>query len=306
MHLAGMDLNLLRVFDAVMRERSATRAGEAIGLSQPAVSRALTRLRHHLKDDLFIRAPNGLRPTPRAEELALPVRRALSILELALDPVEFDAATSTRTFTLVTNDYVAGVLLPDFVSHITTAAPNVNLRLLPSTGNSLDLLDQQMADFSITPRGALPERFDRLELSDAEFVLVMRRGHELSEGEITLTRFAAAPHLVLTLRGDDRSFVDDVLDMHGLKRRVAMTINQASIGPTLVAASDMILMAPRELAEKLAPLHDLVVREAPIQGPPISARVSLIWHKRLASHPAHDWFRKTLVETVGRQLKDDT
>ena len=269
-----------------------------IGLSQPAVSRALTRLRHHMKDELFIRSPSGLRPTPRAEELAQPVRRALSILELALDPVEFDPNTSSWTFTLVVNDYVAGVLLPDVVHYLSSKAPNVNLRLFPSTGRSLDMLDQQQADFAITPLGEIPDRFDRVDLTDASFVLIMRKDHDLAQGTVTLKRFAKAPHLLFSIRGDDRGFVDTALEKHGLSRRVAMTINQVSIGPAIVASSNMVMIAPRELAEKLAPIYDLAVREPPIQGPPLTARVSLIWNKRLASHPAHDWFRKILVEII--------
>ena len=302
MNLSALDLNLLRVFDAVYREQNATKAGAAVGLSQPAVSRALGRLRHHLKDELFIRSPLGLRPTPRAEELAEPVRRALSILELALDPIEFDPSSSSWTFTLVANDYVAGVLLPDFVTYLTRTAPNVNLRLLPSTGRSLEMLDLQEADFAITPMGELPERFERIDLTDARFVLIMRRDHDLAQGTITMKRFAEVPHLLFSVRGDDQGFVDTALARHGLKRRVAMTINQVSIGPAIVAASNMVMIAPIELANKLAPLYDLEVRETPIPGPPLTARVAMIWNRRLASHPAHDWFRQNLVRVISQKV----
>src|ERR1700733_9156879 len=126
MNWGAFDLNLLIVFDAVMQERSVTRAGNRIGLSQPAMSHALNRLRYMLKDELFIRTPEGMAPTPRAEMLALPLRNALSEMQLALEPVTFDPASSDRRFVLAVNNYAAVVLTPPLVVAVSAAAPSIS------------------------------------------------------------------------------------------------------------------------------------------------------------------------------------
>src|SRR3954471_4200639 len=120
--LGAIDLNLLVVFDAVMQERNVTRAGQRLGLSQPAMSHALTRLRHMLKDDLFIRSPKGMLPTPRAEQLAVPVRAALDGLQHSLEPTQFDPSTATRTFRSAVDNYAAVVLVGPLAAHITKIA----------------------------------------------------------------------------------------------------------------------------------------------------------------------------------------
>src|SRR5258705_11643547 len=139
MNWGAFDLNLLIVFDAVMQERSVTRAGNRIGLSQPAVSHALNRLRHMLKDELFVRTPEGMVPTPRAETLAQPLRNALSEMQLALEPAAFDPAASDRRFALAVNNYAAVVLAPPLVAAVSAAAPAVPLDLRPS--GTLDMFD---------------------------------------------------------------------------------------------------------------------------------------------------------------------
>src|SRR4051812_36637202 len=140
MNWGAFDLNLLIVFDAVMQERSVTRAGQRIGLSQPAMSHALGRLRHMLKDELFIRTPDGMAPTPRAETLAQPLRNALSEMQLALEPAVFDPADSDRRFTLAVNNFAAVVLAPPLVTAVSAAAPSIRLDLRPS--GTLDIVDR--------------------------------------------------------------------------------------------------------------------------------------------------------------------
>jgi DNA-binding transcriptional LysR family regulator len=140
MNWGAFDLNLLIVFDAVMQERSVTRAGSRIGLSQPAMSHALNRLRYMLKDELFIRTPEGMVPTPRAESLAQPLRDALSEIQLALEPAAFDPAASDRRFALAVNNYAAVVLAPPLVAAVSAAAPAVHLDLRPS--GTLDIVDR--------------------------------------------------------------------------------------------------------------------------------------------------------------------
>src|SRR5882724_6668429 len=140
LRLGAIDLNLLVVFDAIMRDRSVTRAGQRLGLSQPAMSHALTRLRHMLNDELFVRSPNGMMPTPRAEELAAPIRMALDGLQQSLEPVQFDPSKATATFRIAVDNYAAIVLVAPIAAHVSRIAAGVRLDFRPS--GTLDVLEQ--------------------------------------------------------------------------------------------------------------------------------------------------------------------
>src|SRR5258708_1978359 len=181
MNWGVFDLNLLIVFDAVMQERSVTGAGRRIGLSQPAMSHALNRLRHTLKDELFVRTPEGMVPTPRAETLAQPLRNALSEMQLALEPTAFDPSASDRRFALAVNNYSAIVLVPPLVAAISAAAPSVRLDFRPSgTLDIADRLDRGDLDVALGTIDTSGERFSTASLLEDKFVLVMRRGHPAS------------------------------------------------------------------------------------------------------------------------------
>lgn len=301
MNLASLDLNLLLVFDAVMAERHVTRAAERVGLSQPAVSNALSRLRHRLKDELFVRSSGGMRPTARAIELAEPVRRALAELEQALDQSAFDPSTARRAFRIATNDYCVAALMPALVRALTERAPGVDLHCMPTGGRGLALLDDGAADFAISAFDDLPDRFGSALLFRDTFACVMRKGHELASAPLTLERYAAASHLLVSLRGDPRGFVDTALARRGLTRRIGMTVNQFAVAPSIIAASDMIMTMPRRMACLYVPLHDLHVTDPPLETPaPIGfSSAIMVWHQRLSDHPAHRWFRDAVVEVAG-------
>src|SRR5260221_5964486 len=176
--LGALDLNLLVVFDAIMRDRSVTRAGQRLNLSQPAMSHALTRLRHMLKDELFVRSPNGMVPTPRAEQLATPIRIALDGLQQSLEPVQFDPAKATTTFRIAVANYPAIVLVAPIAAHIARIAPGVTLDFRPSgTLNVPDLLDRSELHLAIGPPGVQVERFSLRQLLQDQFVAVLRKGH---------------------------------------------------------------------------------------------------------------------------------
>src|SRR3981189_3404033 len=160
--LGASDLNLLVVLDAIMRDRSVTRAGNRLGLSQPAMSHALTRLRHMLKDELFVRSPTGMMPTPRAEELATPIRIALEGLQQSLEPVQFEPSEATRTFHIAVDNYAAIVLVAPIAAHVARIAPGVRLDFRPS--GTLDVLEQLYRSelhLAMGPVGAQGERFSR-------------------------------------------------------------------------------------------------------------------------------------------------
>ncbi|SEF10417.1 DNA-binding transcriptional regulator, LysR family [Rhizobiales bacterium GAS191] len=223
MNWGAFDLNLLIVFDAVMQERSVTRAGSRIGLSQPAMSHALNRLRHMLKDELFVRTPEGMVPTPRAEMLAQPLRNALSEMQLAFEPATFAPATSDRSFALAVNNYAAVVLAPPLVAAVSAAAPAVRLDLRPSgTLDVLERLDRGDLDLTLGNMESSGERFAMAPLLEDQFVMVMRRGHPASRGKPSAAAFAALPHLEISSSREDTGFIDRWLGEFGLERRVTL------------------------------------------------------------------------------------
>ncbi len=302
MNLAGIDLNLLVVFDALIKEQHVTRAGSRIGLSQSAVSKALGRLRHLLKDELFVRTSDGMLPTQRALDLAPEISRALRLLEESLSSSSFDPARAERSFTILTNDLVASTIIPDVVSYLDQHAPGIDIRLLPTTGNSLEQLDRQVADFSITPLDKFPPRFETAPILNFDFVVIMRKGHPLAEGELTAERLTTARHILVSIRGDDRSRVDDLLEDMGLSRRVGLTVNQFLAGPPAVAQSDLIMLAPAPLVCRQAAGLGLEVRPVPFELPEFFGDMKLVWTKRNSDNPASKWLRRVILDIAGYNI----
>src|SRR4051794_32895481 len=221
MNWGAFDLNLLIVFDAVMQERSVTRAGGRIGLSQPAVSHALGRLRHMLKDELFIRTPEGMMPTPRAEQLADPLRRALNDMQLALEPETFVPAQAARQFVVAVNNYAAVVLASPLLTAVTDAAPGIQLDLRPSgLRDMLALLDRGELDVAIGTFDDVGERFAGAPLLEDSFVVAMRPDHPAARRELTPQALAGLSYLEISSSGEDTGFVDDWLGTRGLTRSI--------------------------------------------------------------------------------------
>jgi DNA-binding transcriptional LysR family regulator len=296
MNWGAFDLNLLIVFDAVMQERSVTRAGSRIGLSQPAMSHALNRLRYMLKDELFVRTPEGMVPTARAEVLAEPLRNALSEMQLALEPAAFDPASSDRSFALALNNYAAVVLAPPLVAAVSAAAPAVRLDLRPSgTLEVVDHLDRGHLDLTLGSMDSPGERFAAAPLFDDPFVMVMRRGHPASQHKLSAADFAALPHLEISSSREDTSFIDRWLADSGLARRIALRAPYLSAAPILVQ-SDLVATLSRRIAQEFVRNHPLQLREPPYESPRV--RTAMLWHRRLDSHPAHRWLRDVILSVT--------
>jgi DNA-binding transcriptional LysR family regulator len=293
MNWGAFDLNLLIVFDAVMQDRSVTRAGSRIGLSQPAMSHALNRLRHMLKDDLFVRTPDGMVPTPRAEILAQPLRNALSEMQLALEPAAFDPAKADRRFALAVNNYAAVVLAPPLVAAVTAAAPSVRLDLRPS--GTLDLfaqMDRGDLDLVLGRHDDPGERFARTVLLEDPFVMVMRRGHPAIRRKLSPAAFAALPHLEISSSGEDTGFIDRWLAEHKCERRIELRAPYLSAASVLVQ-SDFVATLSRRIAQEFVRNHPLEIRQPPYESPRV--RTTMLWHRRLDRHPAHHWLREIIV-----------
>jgi DNA-binding transcriptional LysR family regulator len=299
MNWGAIDLNLLIVFDAIMQERNVTRAGSRIGLSQPAMSHALTRLRHMLKDELFIRTPEGMAPTPRAEALALPLRNALNEMQLALEPASFDPALADRRFTIAVNNYAAVFIVPPLVAAVSAAAPGVHLDLRPS--GTLDLaerLDRGEFDLVLSSTDSPGERFVMKRLLEDPFVIVMRRGHPASQQKMSAAAFAALPHLEISSSHEDTSFIDLWLTKEGLARHIALEAPFLSAAAILIQ-SDMVATLSRGIAQEFVRHHPLQICELPYDSPLV--RATMLWHRRLDRHPAHCWLRD-VVSSITQKL----
>jgi DNA-binding transcriptional LysR family regulator len=298
--LGAIDLNLLVVLDAVMQERNVTRAGQRLGLSQPAMSHALTRLRHMLKDDLFIRSPKGMLPTPRAEQLALPVRAALDGLQHSLEPTQFIPSEATRNFRIAADNYAAIVLVGSLAARITKLAPGLTLDFRASgTLNVPELLDRGELDLALGSWVDQSERFSRVRLLQDDFVAVLRKQHPAAEPcEMSMQQFAALAHLVITSVPYATDFVDEALARRKMKRRIQLRAPFLS-AVRILAASDMVTVLERRVAEELVQYRPLVIRPLPNSSPTIET--VMIWPRWVDNQPAHRWLREIVI-AVARGL----
>jgi DNA-binding transcriptional LysR family regulator len=297
MNWNAFDLNLLVVFDAIMQDKTLTRAGQRLGMSQPAVSHALARLRHMLKDDLFVRTPDGMRPTPRAERMARPARAALHELQVTLEADEFEASQASRTFRVAVNNCAARAVIPALVRRMAKLAPSVILDVRPLGAlNVLDQLDHGEIELALSTLVDGGDRFKCVGLLEDEYVVLMSDDHSMAaDPEMSIEDFAALPHIDITSSGDDTHFVDDVLAEHGLARLVAARLPLHSLVSVMVG-SQAVAVVPRRVAADLVAVCPLAMLPLPFASPRIS--LSMIWHRRLDNHPAHRWLRGTCRDAV--------
>jgi DNA-binding transcriptional LysR family regulator len=299
MNFAAFDLNLLRVYDAIMRERSVTRAGERIGMSQPAVSSALNRLRHMLDDQLFVRRGNDMVPTPRAE----PVRSALASLEAALGADDrFDPASAERTYTLLGADFFSTLVMPGLFRAMSEEAPGVRLRGLDSgVGDVARLLLEDTIDAALEGPLDVPEWVSRERLFTSPFAVVAARSHPslsgLSSGDtVPLEVFCRAPHALRSIDGSMSGWVDRALARTGMQRRVVLALPHFHGVVLAVARGRLIAAVPAQLANAVASDLDLLVLQPPIEVP--APEIQMYWHSRHDRNPAHRWMRQKVLEAV--------
>ena len=301
--LSAIDLNLLVVFDALMQERNVTRAAERLALSQPALSHALSRLRHMLKDDLFIRSPKGMIPTPRAEALALPVRRALDELQHSLEPPQFDPSRAEHTFRIAVDNYAAIVLAPPIAARVAKAAPRLALDFHPSGNlNLIDLLDRGQIDLAIGPLLDDAERLAHQLLLTDDFVAVMRRGHPAAAAaKLRIEALAALPFLEISSSRHNTDFIDAAFARRKLSRRIATRAPFLS-AVRIVSASDAVVVLSRRVARELTGYRPLLLRPLPFASP--SVQTAMTWPRWLTAQPAHRWLRATVERTAAVLASD--
>lgn len=306
-----LDLNLLRVFDEVMAERSLTRAAHNLSLTQPAVSNALRRLRETLGDPLVKRSGHGMAPTPRALALWPTVRDALAQLQQTLSPSEFEPLHATSTFVLAMADATAAELMPGLIDILEHEAPGVAMRVVPlSTRDPRRLLDEEACDLAVghfpalladlTSRAQSGEAvaFSYQRLYDGEYVCVMRKDHPLATGPLSLNRFCAARHMLVSFSGRPFGFIDESLASLGRKRQVVLTVNQFFTAGRVVASSNLLTVLPRHFVSVTGIEDQLALRPLPFDVSPV--HVDAVWHRRSEQQSAQVWLRQAVLRAADK------
>ena len=298
MDIRSVDFNLLKAFDALTSERAVTRAGDRIGLSQPAMSHALSRLRSLFADDLFVRTPTGMEPTARAREIAPLVAAAIEHIEAALNlGIGFDPAKSTGIFTAGMAEYAEVALVGRLAEAFARQAARATLRLKPLTGvDAAEQLDRGAIDVAVARLGTLPTHVESILLLRDPFVVVARRGHPIAGQNLSIEAYAALNHILVSPRGDTSGALDRILVDFGLRRRIALLVATYLALPVALAASDLVATVPSRTARQIAATAEIDIMPLPID---FSTTVSMAWHRRAASEPAQAWFRALLIEAAG-------
>ena len=300
MKLNDLDLNLLLVFDRLVQDGRVSRVADALGLSQPAVSNALRRLRDALGDELFVRTPSGMSPTPHAQRLAEPVAQALRTLQGALNvQASFDPARSERCFTLAMTDVGEIYFLPVLMDALSDKAPGITLRCVPVADPGLR--EQMAAGRVDLALGSLPQLqggFFQQALFRQRYVALMRAGHALAaQRQLTATQFRAAAHVQVISAGTGHGQVEDALQRLGVHRRVQLTVpHYVALGHVL-GRTELIATVPERLAERLTPAHGLVARPLTLRLP--SSTIAQFWHSHLHRDPGHQWLRGLTAQCFG-------
>lgn len=292
-----------------MAERSLTKAAHKLALTQPAVSNAMRRLRETLGDDLVRRSGQGLEPTPRATALWPSVREALQQLQDSLSPNTFDPASSSATLVIAMADATAAELVPGLLATIEQEAPGVSIRIVPlSTRDPRRLLDQETADLAI---GYFPAvladmtasaqsggvvNFANQRLYSGEYVCVMRKGNPLARGPLTLDRFCAARHMLVSFSGRPFGFADQALASLQRHRHIVLTVNQFFTAGRVVAQSDLLTVLPRHFVRVADVNNELEIRPLPFDMPVV--HVDALWHQRMDHSSAHQWLRGAIAASA--------
>lgn len=301
-NIRRLDLNLLVVFDAIMRRRNVSRAAADLGLTQSTISNSLKRLRDSLGDPLFVRESHGVAPTPFAERLIPHVRSSLDELNRGLMQTRtFEPATVQRTFNIIMTDIAEAVILPRVLDMCRASAPGVAIRALNlSIDDTPEALKSGEADIAI---GFLPEfsgRFYQRFLFDTDYVCIAAAGNSIAKGRFTLEKYLSARHAIPELQGTGHSVVQQTLERQGIELKVGARVPHFLSIPFVVAASDLIATIPKAFGTTLGASPTIRMLPHPLDLPRVEIR--LLWHERFHAEPANRWLREQLV-TVFKTVK---
>jgi DNA-binding transcriptional LysR family regulator len=297
-NLRAVDLNLLTVLDALLDERNVTRAATRLGMSQPAVSRALARLRSLFDDALLVDGPGGYLLSERAEQIVPVLRRTLAGIGDMLDAPAFDPATAAGRLRLPTPDLYAAVIGPPLLAHIGREAPGLDLDIVAPEPAIMGSLEEGTLEAVIGVIDIAPAGIRRRGLFDDGYVTLLRAGHPTAEGALTLERFLELDHIAISVTGIGSTPIDDVLAAAGYKRRVKVKVPNFLAAVEIAARSDLVMTLPESLARMAAGMDRFVMRTPPAD--PGRFTLSMLWHARNQGSTRHTWLRNAIVHAAAQ------
>lgn len=297
MNILNKDLNLLRIFQALWLERNVSRAAEKLGLSQPAISNALARMRVDFNDPLFVRASKGMVPTPMAEKVHARIEQALGIIsDLYNEDEKFDPMKSDRIIVIRASDYVQQLVLPKLLHVLEVEAPGMKL-IAKSLEGKLPKSEMEEGGCDVAVAGyfkTLPEGFYQQALIKNGFKCVVRKGHPVLKEKLTLKKYLELKHILINQSGDLHGMVDEVLAQTNKKRHIVSGISSFMAPGHVIQKTDFILTAPEKLCDHYKEVYHLELLTPPITVPAIE--VVQVWHQKVHQDPPIKWFRSKIFE----------
>ena len=296
MELRELDLNLLLVFNQLLLDRSVSTAAQKLGLTQPAVSNALKRLRTALKDELFLRTSRGMEPTPYALHLAEPVVYALNALQTAFTTRDsFDPLTSTRNFQLAMNDIGEMYFMPALMGALSKVAPQVRVSTVrPNAGNLKEDMESGTADLALGLMPNLQSGFFQRRLFRHKYVCVFRKDHPVARSPMTLAQFSALEHVGVIAANTGHDEVAGLLERAGIQRKMKLVVPHFIAVGHILQSTDLISTLPERFAQRCEAPFGLVTSAHPARLPDIA--INLFWHAKFNRDPANMWMRQLFVE----------
>lgn len=298
-----VDFGILVSLDALLQEGSVTGAARRVGLSTPAMSHALARIRERLGDPILVRSGRGMLLTPRALALKPQVHSVVTEARRTLEPERpFVASELSQTFVVHATDYVLTILGPTVDRILREEAPKVCVRYVPNTPDDPALLRDQGSDLAVGIYGELPQEMRNRQLLTDRFVCVVRREHPATKKRFTLEQFVSIPHIQVAPRGKPGGYLDDVLGERGLSRMVARAVPYFVTALQLAAETDYVLTISERIAKRFAESLSLKLLEVPVKLRPYA--LSLVWHPRMDGDPAHRFLREVFLRAAVEVASD--
>lgn len=291
-NLKTLDLNLLVALNALLEEKHVTRAAERISLSQPAMSRALSRLREMFKDPLLVKGTRGMALTARASDLYHPLQNILREITNIVSPPSIDPTTMQGEIVIATRDYELATILPKIINQTTVDAPNLKLSIVPLIGDDLSPLEHHNADFVLAGTDSKSATLHRYTLYEESFVCLVSRNNSIIQQGMKLETYIGMKHCLVTISNFGLGVVDTLLAQKNLKRNIVVRVPHFLAVSHIIANSDLVATLPRRLGDLLSQQEKIVLIKPPLKIPRFP--IYLYWHIRNQNNPIHTWLRKVI------------
>ena len=296
LNLRSIDLNLLTIFDAIMAEGQMSKAALRLHMTQPAASHALKRLRQTFDDDLFIRTRQGMKPTPRAIEIAEPIREVLTIILETLDTDQsFDPTQSDRPFNIAFGRYGELMLLPQIINKVNEVETAISIHsYLDEQSTGIELVKEGSIDFCFDFVAPEDARLDYCLFNEQELVVIARKDHPRLVETISIKQYFAERHVVMSFGNERREKLQQVMTGLGGARKILAEVNQYIAAPTVVMQTDGIATVPRQMAEFFLYQNKLTILPFPFELAALP--IYLIWHKAMNRDNGHQWLKQLMLD----------